>query len=338
MNWMWPDFLLLLGLVPLFTGVYVWMLRRKRRYPVRYSSLTLVRDALPRVSPFKRHFPFALFLLAITSLIIALGRPTTTTTVPAGRATVMLAMDVSRSMLQTDISPSRLRAAELAALSFIQSRVNQTQIGIVVFAGYAQLVLPPTTDQEALTTVIDSLTTGRGTAIGAGIIESLNAIAEINENVTPVDLHNPNEPEPVPNGMYEPDVIVVLTDGVTTTGPDPLAAAQFAANRGVRVYTIGFGTETGSPTLEGGMFGGGTGFRRGIDEATLIAIAEITGGEYYAAGSASELQNVFRELPSNLIMREEMLEISVLFAAMAAYLVIMAVGLALVWNPMGGSS
>jgi len=333
MNLIWPGFLILLVLAPMMIGIYLWMLRRKRRYVVRYSSLSLIRAALPEHSRFKRHFPFALFLIALISLVVALGRPTTFTTVPAGRATVMLAIDISRSMLQTDIEPSRLRAAEQAAISFVKSRDNHTQIGVVVFAGFAYLAQPPTTDQEALVTVIDSLTTGRGTAIGSGIIESINAIAEINENVAPVELGGAEQPEPVPPGSYMPDIIVVLTDGVTTTGPDPLLAAQLAAERGIRVFTIGFGTETGSPALEGGLFGGGGGFRRGIDEDTLIAIADLTGGAYYPAASAGELQNVFNELPSYLITREETIEISVIFAAIGAYLLILAVALALIWNP-----
>jgi Ca-activated chloride channel homolog len=329
MNLIWPGFLILLGLIPILVGIYIWMLRRKRRYVVHYSSLSLIRAALPQQSQFKRHFPFALFLVALLSLIVALGRPTTTTTVPAGRATVILSIDISRSMLQTDIRPSRLQAAEQAALSFVQSRANNTQIGVVVFAGFAQLVQPPTTDQEALMTVIDSLTTGRGTAIGSGIIESLNAIAELNNDVAPVELGAAEQPDPVPAGTYVPDIIVVLTDGVTTTGPEPLMAAQLAADRGVRVFTIGFGTEAGSS----GLFGGGGGFRRGLDEPTLIQIAEITGGEYYTAASAGELQKVFNELPTYLITREEIVEISVLFAAIGAYLAIMAVALALFWNP-----
>jgi Ca-activated chloride channel homolog len=334
MNLLWPGLLWLFGLIPLLIGVYIWMLRRRRRYVLRYSSLSLVRAAMPQTSRFKRHFPFALFLIALMSLIVALGRPTTTTTVPAGRATVILTIDISRSMLQTDIQPSRLRAAEQAAMSFIQSRANNTQIGIVVFAGWSHLVQPPSTDQEALMTVVDSLTTGRGTAIGSGIIEAINAISEINDSVVAVDIGGGGStPDPLPPGTYVPDIIVVLTDGVTTTGPDPLMAASLAAARGIRVYTIGFGTESGSPTLEGGMFGGGGGFRRGIDEATLIQIAGLTGGEYYTAASASELQKVFDELPTYLITRDETVEISVLFTAIAAYLVIMAIALALAWNP-----
>jgi Ca-activated chloride channel homolog len=335
MNLIWPGFLILLILAPILIGFYIWMLKRKRRDVIRYSSLSLVYAAQPQTSRFKRHFPFALFLVALLSMVVALGRPTTFTTVPAGQATVMLSIDISRSMLQTDIPPSRLRAAEQAAMSFVQSRASNTQIGIVVFAGFAHLVQPPTTDQEALLTIIDSLTTGRGTAIGHGIIESINAIAEINSRVAPVVLDGTGvHPEPLPDETYVPDIIVVLTDGVTTTGPDPLATAQMAAARGIRVYTIGFGTASGSSQLEGGLFGGGGGFRRGIDEATLIQIAEITGGEYYTASSASELQRVLNDLPSYLITRQETIEVSVIFVAIAAYLAALAILLSLFWRPL----
>jgi Ca-activated chloride channel homolog len=334
MNLIWPGFLILLGLAPLLIGFYIWIRKRKRRFVVRYSSLSLVYAAQPKTSRFKQHFPFALFVVAMMSLVIALGRPTAYTTVPVGQATVMLSIDVSRSMLQTDIPPSRLRAAEQAAASFIESRASNTQIGIVVFAGFAQLVQSPTTGEDALTTILGSVTAGRGTAIGSGIIESINAIAEVNSRVAPVELDLNSQPAPVPAGSFVPDIIVVLTDGVTTTGPDPLMAAQMAADRGIRVYTIGFGTAAGSPQLEGGMFGGGGGFRRGIDEGALIQIAEITGGDYYKASSANELQQVFNDLPSYLITREETVEISVLFAAVGAYLAALAILLALLWHPL----
>jgi Ca-activated chloride channel homolog len=328
MNLLWPGALALVMIVPIMTAFYIWVLRRRRRDVVRYSSLVLVRAALPRQPQKRRHIPFAFFLLALLSLVIALGRPMTTTTVPAGQATIILAMDVSRSMLQGDIPPSRLQAAENAALSFIQRHRSNTQIGVVVFAGYAQLILPPTTDLDALQTVVRSLNTGRGTAIGNGIVESLNAIAEINENVTPVTGSADNlYQEPLPQGVYVPDIIVLLTDGVTTTGLLPQDAAQMAADRGVRIYTIGFGTEAGSD-----MFGGG--FRRGIDEDTLREIAAMTGGEYYAASSASELDRVFASLPTYLITREETVEISVIFAAVGAILAAAAVLLSLIWNPL----
>jgi Ca-activated chloride channel homolog len=180
MNFLWSWSLLLMGLIPLLVGVYIWMLKRRRRDAMRYSSLLLVRQALPQQSRYKRHIPFAFFLLALASLVLALGRPVAHTSVPIGHATVILSIDVSRSMLQTDIPPNRLLAAMDAALSFIDQRSSNTQIGIVAFSGFAQLIQLPTTDQEELEAKIKSLTTGRRTSIGAGILEALDAIAEIN--------------------------------------------------------------------------------------------------------------------------------------------------------------
>lgn len=355
MTLLWPGFLLLLGLVPLVVAIYIWALRR-RRPGLRYSSLSLVRAAIPRYSRLRRHLPFAIFLLAISGLIVATARPVQILTVPTGQATIILALDVSQSMRQNDIEPSRIEAAKAAALSFVRSQKASTQIGIVAFAGYAELIQPPTNDQEALELAIESLTTARGTAIGSGILKSLDAIAEIDPNVAPVvtDPSSENQPTPVPKGAYVPHIIVVLTDGVTTTGPMPLDTAQQAADRGVRVYTIGFGTEQGSdsfggpnPFGGGGIdpgfggvqpFGGGQqfrgGFRRGIDEETLKQIAAMTDAKYYAASSAGELLKVFQNLPTYLISKHEVMEISVVFAALGALLVAIAIALSLRWHPL----
>ncbi len=341
MDLLWPQFLLLLGLVPLLIAVYIVALRR-RRVGLRYSSLALVRAALPRFSRLRRHVPFVLFLLALTSLILALVRPVQIVTVPTGQATIILALDVSGSMRQRDIQPSRLAAAQAAALSFIQSQKPNTQIGLVAFAGWAELVQPPTTDQEALQIAIESLTVGRGTAIGSGILKSLDAIAAIDPNVPP-SVANPargEQPTAVPKGAFAPDIIVLLTDGVATTGPMPVDAAQQAVDRGVRVYTIGFGTAAGSSDFGGGFFGGGGGgprgggFRRGIDDATLKQIATMTDAKYYEASSASELLNVFQNLPTYLITKHEVMEISVVFAAAGALFIALALALALRWNPL----
>jgi Ca-activated chloride channel family protein len=358
MDLLWPGFLPLLGVIPLIAAAYIWMLRRRRRFAVRYSSLALVREALPHQSRLRRHLPFALFLLALASLLIALARPVAIVSVPTGQTVIILTIDVSRSMCATDISPNRLEAAKAAALSFIQSQRSSTQIGIVAFAGFAEVVQPPTTDQEVLQDAVESLLTGRRTAIGSGILKSLDAIAEIDKSVAPsVTETSPGvAPTPVPSGAYAPDIIVLLTDGASNAGPQPLDAAQQAVDRGVRVYTIGYGTENGSsnplcsPQLLGGGpldgggggfggggfggFGGGGGFRRGIDEDTLKQVADMTGGTYYSAESAGELQDVFQNLPTYLITRHETMEISVAFTAIGALLAALAVGLALIWHPL----
>lgn len=346
MNLLWPGFLLLLGLIPTIIAAYIWILRRRRRYAVRYSSLSLVRAAQPKQSTWRRHAPMALFLLGLVSLVIALGRPMASVVVPSGQATIVLAMDISGSMCSTDIEPNRLLAAEEAALSFIRSQRSNTQIGIVVFAGFSEIIQPPTRDQEALEAAIRSLTTARRTAIGSGILKSLDAIAGVDESIPPSDLSfSGNTVTPVPPGTYAPHIIVLLTDGASNAGPWPLDAAQQAADRGIRVYTIGFGTAEGGPFafcdapfqgnfLGGGFFGGGGNFRRGIDEETLIQIAEMTDGEYYKATSASELDEVFKNLPTYLITKRETTEISFAFSALGALLAGAAILLSMLWHPV----
>lgn len=347
MSLLWPGFLLLLGLVPLMVAGYIWV-QRRQRVGLRYSSLSLVRMAMPRYSRLKRHLPFALFLLALSGLIVALSRPVSIVTVPDGQATIMLTLDVSGSMRQRDIDPSRLEAAQQAALQFIQNQRQGTQIGIVAFAGYAQLVQAPTSDKDVLRTAVQSLTTGRGTAIGSGILQSLDTIAEIDSSVAPPNMSgtpSDGEQAAVPKGAYAPDIIVLLTDGVATTGPLPVDAAQQAVDRGIRVYTIGFGTEQGSSDFNPGGFGGrgnpqgrggpaGGGFRRGIDETTLKQIASMTDGKYYSASSAGELQKVFQDLPVSLIIKHEVMEISVAFAGLGTLFMIAALALAMRWHPL----
>jgi Ca-activated chloride channel family protein len=353
-----PGFLLLLGLVPVLVAIRVWMLRR-RRPAVRYSSLSLLHDALPGSSRIRRHLPFALFALALASLVVAMARPVDIVSVPAGKTTVMLAMDVSRSMCATDIPPNRLLAAEAAAGSFIGRQGSTTQIGIVAFAGFAELVQAPTTDREVLFDVVQSLTTGRRTAIGSAILKSLDAIAEIDRSVAPSrtgDSPPGDAVQPVPAGAYAPAIVVLLTDGANNAGPLPVVAAQQAAARGVRVYTIGFGTSdpdsdnppcgqqfigrepAGSADVFGQFGGGGGsgagGFRRAIDETTLRAIADATGGTYYPAESADELNTVFQNLPTSLITKHEVMEISVAFAAIGVLLVAVAILLGQAWRPL----
>lgn len=336
MRFLWPSALAGLALIPLLILLLVWRQRRRRRFAVRYSSLSLMRAALPAQSLLRRYLPMALFFTAFASMVASLARPVTVTRVPAGRATVMLVLDVSSSMTQNDIPPSRLAAAKQAALEFIDRQKDTNQVGIVAFAGIAQLVQAPSTDPEELEIAIHSLTTGRGTAIGSGIVTALETIAEFNQNVAESTGSQESAPQATPTteGEYQPDVIVLLTDGNYNSGVDPFGAAQQAVESGVRVYTIGYGTEAGAMGRSGmgrnSRFGGAF----GVDTESLEAIASMTGGEYYAANSASELQKVFDSLPTMLITREETLEISVVAAALAALLVIGAVLLSQLWHPL----
>ena len=354
MELLWPGFLLLLLLVPLLIAAYILILRRRRKFTVRYSSLSLVREAAAHQSRWKRHVPFALFMLGSTSLIGAATRPVAIVSVPTDQTVIILAMDVSRSMCSTDIPPNRLEAAQAAALSFVERQKSGTRIGIVAFSGFAEMVQVPTRDQKILVEAIKGLATGRRTAIGSGILKSIDAVAEIDTNVAPSTRDDrPNlDPTPVPKGAYAPDIIVLLTDGASNAGPAPVEAAQQAADRGLRVYTIGFGTARGAEMAPcgsnmigrepggggpafggfGGGFGGGGGFRRGIDEDTLKKVATLTDGEYYSAESAGELVDVFNNLPTYLITKHETTEISFAFAAVGALLAAIGITLSMRWH------
>ena len=344
MSFTWPGFLFLLALLPLLVAAYLLILRRRRKYAVRFSSLALLRAAMPKHSWVRRHLPFALLIATLATLSLALSRPVAVVQVPSGQATIILAMDVSRSMCSTDIAPSRLAAAKEAALSFIDGQSSNTQMGLVAFAGFSAMIQAPTTDQDLLQDAVQGLTTGRGTAIGSGILEAVNAIAEINDDIAPVtgSLRGFESSEAPDEIVIRPEIIVLLTDGVTTNGIPPLVAAAEAGVRGIRVYTIGFGTSSGgSGSVCGGWGGqgfgfgggGGGGFRRGIDEPTLIQVAEMTGGEYYSAESAGELEEVFAELPASFSTRPQTTEISFIFAALGALLAVAAIGLGLLWQP-----
>ncbi len=346
MNLLWPGFLYMLILIPVLILAYILILRRRKPFAVRYSSLSLVRAALPKQSQWRRHLPFALFLLAISSLTVALTRPTSTIKVPVSNSTIILAIDVSRSMCSTDILPSRLEAAKSAALTFVKSQNATARIGIVAFAGFAAVIQPPTTDHELLETAIKNLTTARRTAIGEGILKSLDAIAEIDDSVAAPS--SGSEPVPLPKGEYIPAIVVLLTDGANNTGVPPLSAAQQSVDRGVRVYTIGFGTSHNSSIPNcgfqsqnndafGGSFGGGGGgggFTREIDEETLKQVADLTGGTYHLAASATELEDVFINLPTQLMTITQTTEVSVIFAGIGALLVTFAIMLSILWHPL----
>jgi len=356
MSFLWPGLLVLLSVVPLAIIVYIVLLRRRGRFAVRYSSLSLVREAASHQTWWRRHLPFVLFLLALTSLALAMARPVATVIVPSNKATVILAMDVSRSMCATDIPPNRLEAAKDAAQAFLQNHKSGRQIGIVAFAGFAELIQPPTTDIGALNDAVENLTTARRTAIGSAILRSIDAISEVDDRVAPSDnvASSSGTAELSPSdGQLSPHIIVLLTDGASNAGPYPLNAATQAAARGIRVYTIGYGTINNTSPMDCGdgfgeeqfNFGGGgfqfepqTGsrdFRLQIDETTLKQIADITGGTYYFASSANELEDVFQSLPSFVIATRETIEVSVFFTAFAAVMVLLAMYLSFRWHPLG---
>ena len=348
MSFLWAGSLFLLILIPLFIVIYILLLRRRRRYAVRFSSLGLVREAASHQSRWRRHVPFAIFLLALTSLVLAMARPVATVAVPSNKATVIMAIDVSRSMCSNDVKPNRLEAAKKAAESFIHSKIKGRQIGIVAFAGFAELIQPSTDNVRLLDSAVESLAPARRTAIGSAILRSIDAIAEVDQRVKPSDIGEAAGQTPQPAKEYVPHIIVLLTDGASNAGPFPMTAAQQAAARGIRVYTIGFGTNSENSIMDcgsqfqespfdGGGFGfgfGQGGFRREIDEDTLRQIASLTGGEYHAASSASELESVFQNLPTYVVTTRQTTEITAFFTAFAAILGILALILSFRWHPL----
>lgn len=358
MSFTWPLALLTLVAVPLLLGAYVWQLRRRRKHAVRFSSVALIRAALPKRASWKRHVPVGLLLGGLAGVGVAAARPQMTATVPLGRTTIMLALDVSRSMCATDVEPNRMAVAQQAARQFVKDQPDGTRIGVVAFAGFAEVVVPPTTDTDELVGAIDDLTTARGTVIGAATLKAIDALAAVNPDVWPSGTDGPSGGSALAAGEYVPDIVVLLTDGANTRGIDPVEAAQQAVDRHVRVYTIGFGTtnptsmvctreQLGGEAFGGGGFGGG-GFGGGgggrdagggggrsflvIDEPTLTKVAEMTGGTFHKAEDASQLQQVFTELPRQVELQERQREISVAFAAFGLLLAGAAVTLSLLWN------
>ena len=351
MTFLWLPMLVLIVAVPVLVAMYLWSLRGRRRAGARYSSLALIRDAQPGAARWRRHLPFALVAAAVTAVVIALGRPAMVLSLPSNQTTIILSMDVSGSMCSTDIEPTRLEAAEAAAVAFVSGQGANTQIGLVAFSGFAAVVQAPTTDQRTLIEAIRSLTTGRRTAIGSGILAAIDAIAEVDPNVARAVIPGrPGaEPPPVLPGAYAPDIIVLLTDGASNTGPEPIDAARQAADRGLRVFTIGFGSADGGqldPVCRrqfmgnepgggfGGFGGGGGGFPRGIDEPTLRSVAEATGGTYYPAESAEELQQVLEGLPTTLITKHEVVEVSAGFVGLGGLLAAFGLLLGRAWRPL----
>jgi Ca-activated chloride channel family protein len=359
MSLTWPWALLALLAFPLLLGYRWWLRRRRRREAVRVSSVALIRAALPGRSLWRRRIPLILFAVGLVVLGTGAARPQASVLVPSDSATILLAMDVSASMCSTDVAPNRITAAQNAARQFIKAQDGKSQIGIVTFSGIAGLVVPPTKDTGTLLKAIDGLRTARGTAIGQAILTSVDAIAEINPQVPPTGVQIP-APSTDPGQAiadFQPDTIVVLTDGRNTDGVDPVTAATQAAARHVRVFTIGFGTTNPSPMVcpaaqisgdaairgDGRGFGGGFGGYGGgryqqIDEATLTKVATLTGGKYFQAKDAKALSDVLLDLPGSISLTKKHTEVTMYFALAGALLVLVAVGLSQWWNRVGLSA
>jgi Ca-activated chloride channel family protein len=365
MQFIWPSLLWSLLVVPVILAVYVAIQRKRRRYALRYSSLLVLKQTITPGHRLRRHVPPALFLLGLSAMLFALARPQTSTIVPVDARTVILAIDVSGSMRTRDIEPSRIDAAKAAATSFVKDQKPGTRIGIVAFSGTASIVQPPTSDHDALIAAIQRLYPERSTAIGSGIIQSLNAIyGNIFTDTFGGDIA-PTSPSatvtPVPKGAHAPSTIILLTDGANVQGPSPIEAAQKAAELGVRIFTIGVGNPNpnGRPSGGGnsspsggngpygnapyggggGAYGGGGGTSGGryygsrfeVDETTLKNIAETTDGEYFLATDANALNEIYQKLNTEIVFTTQKTEVTSYFTALGAVLLFGASALSILW-------
>jgi Ca-activated chloride channel family protein len=332
----------LLLIVPALVAAYFFLLRRKKEAALRYASLSLVKEAMGAGQKFRRHIPPLLFLVALIAMIVAIARPAAVVTLPSQHRTIILAMDVSGSMRATDVQPNRISAAQAAAKAFVAEQPSNVRIGVVSFAGTAALVQPPTQNREDIYAAIDRFQLQRATAIGSGIIVSLATIfpdagIDVSSSIygrnaprgVPLDPARKGEKPgftPVAPGSYASAAIILLTDGQRTTGPDSVEAARMAAERGVRIFTVGFGTKSGETIgFEGWSM------RVRLDEETLKTIANITHGEYFYAGSATDLKKVYQSLNARLVLEKKDMEITALFSAAAAAAALGSALLSLLW-------
>ena len=342
LSFQWLEAFFLLPLIAVLPAVYVWLLRRRKRTALRFADLGLVKQAVGASTALRRHTPPALLYLALILMLVAIARPAAVVTLPSERATVVLTMDVSASMRAQDVTPNRISAAQAAARAFVADQPASTRIGVVAFSSAAMIAQTPTINRDDVLAAIERLRPQRYTAVGSGIVTSLQALfpeAEAEFALAPsrgpravplgdaTPAPKPKTP-PVPPGSYTSAVIILLSDGQTNVGVAPLDAARLAADRGVRIFTVGFG----SP--QGGMvdFGGGGFMRVQLDEETLKAIADITHARYFHAVSEAELREIYKSLTAQFVTETKRTELTALIALPAGLLLVISVLLSLLWS------
>ena len=339
MNFLWPQYLWLMLALPLLPTLYLWLLRRRSQSALRYSSLAIVREASRR--QWRRHVPPALLLLACSLLLFATSRPLAPVTLPWARSSILLAIDVSLSMRVTDVKPNRMVAAQEAAKAFLRDLPRNIDVGLITFAGSAQVAQRATLDRTELISAIDAIQMQLGTAVGNAIVLCLAELFP-DQGISLGDMTFgrrqragsrdekekvvPKEIKPVAPGSYDSAAIILLSDGRRTTGIDTLEAAKMAADRGVRVYVVGLGTVDGEALAAECMA-----IYMLLDEPTLREVAQMTGGEYHHAGSAEDLRGVYQNLGSRLQVQTRETELTALLALGAAIFVLTAVSLSMLW-------
>jgi len=334
MSFIWPTLLLMLFCVPLLVLLYLQLQGRRRRFAARYGSLGLVHDAMGSGIGLRRHIPAMIFLAGITILIFSLARPQATVSVPRIDGTVMLTFDVSGSMAANDLQPTRMEAAKAAARQFVENQPTGVSIGVVVFSDGGISVQPPTDDRAETIATIDRLVPRRGTSIGNGILVALNTIAVDAGDPPILNTSGASEPVdpaavtpvPAPQGWYPSAVIVLLTDGENNEEPDPVMAADLAADLGVRVYTVGIGSAAGADIEVEGFT-----VHTSLNEPMLQYIAGTTGGVYYNAGNEEELRRIYDDLEPKLSIKPEEIEMTSIFAGLGMIVFLIGGMLSLLW-------
>ena len=340
MFFQWPHYLWLMLAVPLLLAAYVWLLRRRGKLAVRFSSLAVVRAAAVGRN-WRRHVPPALLLLACSALLLAAARPVASVPLPWARSTIILAMDVSLSMRVNDVKPTRLAAAQVAAKLFLADLPRNIEVGLVTFAGSSQVAQAATLDRAPLVAAIDGFQMQRGTAIGNAIAL---CVAELfpDHGINVADMTFGGKPRgrslddraktalkqitPVTPGSYQSAAIILLTDGRRTTGIDTLEAAKLAADRGVRIHVVGLGSADGASYAAEGMA-----MYLQLDEPTLREVARMTGGDYHHAGTAEKLRSVYETMGSQMQVSKRETELAPLLALAAALLSLAAGVLSALW-------
>ena len=330
MSFIWPALLWSLLAIPLFIWLYLRMQQRRKQYAVRYGSLGLVQQAAGRGVGSHRHVPALLFLAGLTILFFALGRPQMEIGLPKVDGIVILAFDVSGSMLADDFEPTRLEAAKIVARDFVARQPTTVRVGVVAFSDSGFSTQLPTNDQATILAAIDRLQPQRGTSVANGIIVSLNTIANVTGQEPIVGFNDPESaeapPAPVPVSAENSAVIVLLTDGENNMDPDPLAAAQFAADRGVPIHTIAIGSVEGTILEVNGFT-----VHTKVDEATLQQISEITDGFYFNAETEEDLRTIYENIEPGFTINKEETEVTAVFAGFSILILLAGGMLSLLW-------
>jgi Ca-activated chloride channel family protein len=336
MTFLWPQALLALVLIPIGIAVYRAVDRRKRRTVTAFggsaaggSAAMGARGADRRV---RRAIPPVLLVAGLTVMVVALARPQGTIDVPRQQGTVILAFDISGSMAATDLAPTRMAAAIAAATDFVEKQPPSVVIGVVAFSDSGVAVQQPTNDPATVIAAIDRLAPQHGTSLGRGIQAALTVIAQAAAGPQ-TDYYSNRSPQPtvvptpVPAGTHVPAVVVLLSDGENNEAPDPLAAAQTAADQGVRIFTVGIGSPAGANLdLDGFQV------HSQLDADTLGKIADLTGGTYYSAGDAGTLLSIYDHLDTALVVRPEEIELTAVLAAPGLVLLLVGAAASLAWS------